>query len=171
MGILDDARAAAERAADHARETANQAAIVATHMATVTGAATSATMATLGDDEHQARMREISAQGVKSMRAGLAAALDHFDPSILAGIIVRAMALQEATNESLHGKRSPYRISGLTITAGLPPTISFAITRLPLDEELHEDAAAAAAIPDAAAAPDAATPSDAPPPAGTTSAG
>ncbi|HXR26589.1 MAG TPA: hypothetical protein VN771_01895 [Candidatus Baltobacteraceae bacterium] len=147
MGILDDARAAAERAAEHARETANQAAVVAAHMATVTGAATTATVSALGDDEHQARMREISAQGVKSMRTGLAAALDHFDPSILAGIIVRAMALQEATNESLHGKRSPYRISGLTITAGLPPTVSFAITRLPLDEELDEDASEAAASP------------------------
>ena len=150
MGILDDAREAAERAAEHARETANQAAVAAAHMATVTGAATSATVSALGDDEHQARMREIGAQGVRSLRSGLAGALDHFDPSILAGIIVRAMALQEATNESLHGKRSPYRISGLTITAGLPPTISFAITRLPLDEELHEDASAAVSTPDAA---------------------
>lgn len=139
MGILDDARAAAERAAEHARETANQAAIAAAHMATITGAATAGTVATLTDDEHEARMREMSAQGVKSMRTGLAAALDHFDPSILAGIIMRAMSLQEATNEALHGKRSPYRISGLTITAGLPPTISFAITRLALDEELDGD--------------------------------
>jgi hypothetical protein len=139
MGILDDARAAAERAAEHARETANQAAIAAAHMATITGAATADTVSTLTDDEHQARMRELSAQGVKSMRTGLAAALDHFDPSILASIIMRAMTLQEATNEALHGKRSPYRISGLTITAGLPPTVSFAITRLTLDEELHDD--------------------------------
>jgi hypothetical protein len=138
MGILDDARAAAERAAEHARETANQAAIAAAHMATITGAATADTIATLGDDEHQARMREISAQGVKSMRTGLAAALDHFDPSILAGIIMRAMSLQEATNEALHEKHSPYRISGLTITAGLPPTISFSITRLTVDAELHD---------------------------------
>lgn len=144
MGILDDARAAAERAAEHARETANQAAIAAAHMATITGAATADTVTTLTDDEHQARMRELSAQGVKSMRTGLAAALDHFDPSILAGIIVRAMTLQEATNASLRGKRSPYRISGLTITAGLPPTISFAITRLTLDEELHDEPPAAA---------------------------
>ena len=88
--------------------TANQAAVAAAHMATVTGVATADTVAGLGDDAHQARMREISAQGVKSMRSGLAPALDHFDPSILAGIIVRAMALQEATNESLHEKRSPY---------------------------------------------------------------
>ena len=141
MGILDDARAAAERAAEHARQNAKQAAIAAAHMATITGAATAATVATLGDDEHQQHMRELSAQGIKSMRSGLSAALDHFDPAILAGLIVRAMALQEATNESLHGKRSPYRISGLTITAGLPPTISFAITRLPVDEELRDDAA------------------------------
>jgi hypothetical protein len=139
MGILDDARAAAERAAEHARETANQTAIAAAHMATITGAATADTVATLTDDEHQARMREISAKGVKSMRTGLAAALDHFDPSILASIIMRAMTLQEATNEVLHAKRSPYRISGLTITAGLPPTISFSITRLAVDEERHPD--------------------------------
>jgi hypothetical protein len=130
--------------------TANQAAVAAAHMATVTGAATADTVAALGDDEHQARMREISAQGVKSMRTGLAAALDHFDPSILAGIIVRAMDLQEATNESLHEKRSPYRIGGLTITAGSPPTISFAITRQPLEEELHEEASEAAAASEAA---------------------
>jgi len=168
MGILDDARAAAERAAEHARLNAEQAAVAAAHMATVTGAAAADTVATLSDDEHQARMRELGAQGVKSMRSGLSAALDHFDPSILAGLIMRAMALQEATNDSLHEKRSPYRISGLTITAGLPPTISFSITRLAVDTEPHPASAAGAPAgsTDAGVAADAQVTADAQPGAG-----
>jgi hypothetical protein len=56
--------------------------------------------------------------------------IEKIDPSTLADLIVKATALQELTNRSLRGKGSPYRISEISISASIPPAVSFAIVRL-----------------------------------------
>lgn len=53
----------------------------------------------------------------------------------LAGLIVKATALQERTNDELRLKNSPYRIQEITVTASIPPNIGFTIARL-ADPEL-----------------------------------
>ena len=56
--------------------------------------------------------------------------IEKIDPATLAELIVRATALQEMTNASLRQKGSPYRIAEISISASIPPAVSFAISRL-----------------------------------------
>ena len=60
----------------------------------------------------------------------------HVDPAILADLVIKATAVQEIANRSLHEKGSIYRISEITITASIPPQIGFAIARSGDEAEL-----------------------------------
>jgi len=48
----------------------------------------------------------------------------------LAEAIMNALAKQEGINKVLEAKGSKFRVSDLTIELGLPPSISFTITRI-----------------------------------------
>ena len=68
--------------------------------------------------------------------------MERIDPGTLAELVIKATALQEMTNKSLRTKGSPYRIAEISITASIPPGVSFAISRLdeepePLDAEVR----------------------------------
>jgi hypothetical protein len=63
-------------------------------------------------------------------RRGVTTVIEKIDPSTLAELIVRATALQEMTNKSLRQKGSPYRIAEISISASIPPAVSFAISRV-----------------------------------------
>lgn len=63
-------------------------------------------------------------------RRGVTTVVEKIDPNTLAELIVRATALQEMTNRSLRQKGSPYRIAEISISASIPPAVSFAIGRI-----------------------------------------
>ena len=69
-------------------------------------------------------------EAVGMARRGVTTVIERIDPSTLAELIVRATALQEMTNTSLRQKGSPYRIAEISISASIPPAVSFAISRL-----------------------------------------
>ena len=75
-------------------------------------------------------------EAVGMARRGVTTVIEKIDPGTLAELIVKATALQEMTNKSLRTKGSPYRISEISISASIPPAVSFAISRL--DEEPEE---------------------------------
>jgi hypothetical protein len=63
-------------------------------------------------------------------KKGLATVIDKLDPGMMADLIIRTTALQEKTNQALRSKRSPYRIAEISISASIPPAVSFAIARV-----------------------------------------
>ena len=63
-------------------------------------------------------------------RRGLTTVIEAIDPRTLADLIVRATWLQETTNAALREKGSPYRIAELSITASIPPGVTFTIGRI-----------------------------------------
>jgi hypothetical protein len=63
-------------------------------------------------------------------RRGISTVVEKIDPGTLAEVIIKATALQEMTNKALRGKGSLYRISEVSISASIPPSVSFAIARL-----------------------------------------
>jgi len=63
-------------------------------------------------------------------KRGVTTVIERIDPATLAELIVKATALQEMTNRALRLKESPYRISEISISASIPPAVSFAIQRL-----------------------------------------
>ncbi len=69
-------------------------------------------------------------------RRGVTTVIEKIDPSTLAELVIKATALQEMTNTSLREKRSPYRISEISISASIPPGVSFAISRIDSAEEV-----------------------------------
>jgi hypothetical protein len=68
-------------------------------------------------------------EAVGMARRGVTTVIEKIDPGTLAELIVRATALQEMTNTSLRQKGSPYRIAEISISASIPPAVSFAISR------------------------------------------
>jgi hypothetical protein len=69
-------------------------------------------------------------EAVGLARRGVNTVVERIDPGTLAELVIKATALQEMTNKALRGKGSPYRISEITISASIPPGVSFAIGRL-----------------------------------------
>jgi hypothetical protein len=78
--------------------------------------------------------RELAHLGLSKARAGLAGVVERIDPGILADVVIKATSLQESANVALCHKGSPYRISGISITATIPPQVSFGISRVSVDE-------------------------------------
>src|SRR6476646_5509523 len=68
-------------------------------------------------------------------RRGMTTVVEKIDPTTLAELIVRATALQEMTNRALREKSSPYRIAEISISASIPPSVSFSIGRIGDDVE------------------------------------
>ena len=130
MSFIKRAREAAEAAAEQAQHAAGMAS---------KSAADPATQEKLGI---QAR----AAMG--AARRGVSTVVERIDPGVLADLIIKATALQETTNRSLRQKRSPYRIAEVSITASIPPGISFAISRI--DDNDDDDLAGGEAVSSAA---------------------
>ena len=63
-------------------------------------------------------------------KRGMNTVIEKIDPGTLAELVIKATALQEMTNKSLRTKGSPYRIAEISISASIPPAVSFAISRL-----------------------------------------
>lgn len=71
-----------------------------------------------------------SREAVGMARRGVNTVIERIDPGTLAELIVKATALQEMTNASLREKGSPYRIGEISISASIPPGVTFAIGRI-----------------------------------------
>jgi hypothetical protein len=74
-------------------------------------------------------------EAVGLARRGVTTVVERIDPGTLAELIVKATALQEMTNTALRKKGSPYRISEISISASIPPGVTFAIGRIDDDQE------------------------------------
>jgi hypothetical protein len=68
-------------------------------------------------------------------KRGMNTVIEKIDPGTLAELVIKATALQEMTNKSLRTKGSPYRIAEISISASIPPAVSFAISRIGDDVE------------------------------------
>jgi hypothetical protein len=77
-------------------------------------------------------------EAVGLARRGVTTVVERIDPGTLAELIVKATALQEMTNKALRQKSSPYRISEISISASIPPGVTFAIGRIDDDQETIE---------------------------------
>lgn len=122
-------------------------------------AAQAAAMAnrTAGDPATAEAVSRSAREAVGLARRGVTTVIEKIDPSTLAELIVRATALQEMTNTSLRQKGSPYRIAEISISASIPPAVSFAISRLgdePEEAVVGEVVSSAALVEQAADAGD-----------------
>jgi type II secretory pathway pseudopilin PulG len=116
MSFIKKAQEAAVQAAEVARARAQDAAAAANR--TATDPATAETLARGARD------------AVGMARRGVTTVIEKIDPATLADLIIKATALQELTNKSLRKKGSPYRIAEISISASIPPAVSFAIGRI-----------------------------------------
>jgi hypothetical protein len=117
VSFINRAREAAQAAAEQAQAAAGMATRTAQDPAT------------------QEKLGQQARSALGAARRGVSTVVERIDPGVLADLIIKATALQEATNGSLRQKRSPYRISEVSITASIPPGVSFAIGRLDIPEE------------------------------------
>jgi hypothetical protein len=90
------------------------------------GDAASAVSAKAHDPATQAKVKG----SITAVGRGARTMVERIDPGVLASIIIKATALQEKANASLRAKGSMYRIGEITVTASLPPGVSFAIERI-----------------------------------------
>ena len=118
MSFIKRAREVAEAAAAQAQQTAG----LATHAAS--------------DPVAHDKLGQQARSALGAARRGVSTVVERIDPGTLAELIIKATALQEMTNRSLREKRSLYRISEVSITASIPPGISFAISRIDEVEEV-----------------------------------
>lgn len=85
---------------------------------------------TANDPATQEQLSRSAREAMGMARRGMTTVVEKIDPSTLAELIVRATALQEMTNRSLREKASPYRIAEISISASIPPAVSFSISRI-----------------------------------------
>lgn len=121
MSFIKKAQEAAAQAAEVARARAQEAAAAANR--------------TASDPATQEAFARGARDAVGMARRGVTTVIEKIDPSTLAELIVRATALQEMTNKALRTKGSPYRIAEISISASIPPAVSFAIGRIGDDVE------------------------------------
>lgn len=102
-------------------------------------------------------------EGMNIGRKAASHAVNKIDPDALADVISIATTKQEQVNARLLARKSPYRIASISIGVTIPPSVSFAISRIgdiksedgsPIQSEMLE-AADIPSSPDAA--PDPAT--------------
>ena len=118
MSFIKRAREAAEAAAEQAQHAAGMATRSATDPAT------------------QEKLGQQARSALGAARRGVSTVVERIDPGVLADLIIKSTALQEMTNRSLREKKSPYRIAEVSITASIPPGISFAIGRMHEHDDL-----------------------------------
>jgi len=137
VSFIKKAQEAAAQAAEVARTRAQEAAAAANRTA-----ADPATADTLAKSARDA---------VGMARRGVTTVIEKIDPSTLADLIIKATALQELTNAALRKKGSPYRIAEISISASIPPAVSFAIGRIgDIEEEVLGDVVASSELVDQA---------------------
>ena len=134
MSFLQRAKEAAEAAASSAQQAAESA------------------RARASDPAMHERLGQQARDAVGQAKKSMATVVEKIDPSTLAELVIKATALQEKTNASLREKRSPYRIAEISITASIPPGVSFVISRIDEGEILSGTAVSSAelieALPD-----------------------
>jgi len=118
----------AQEAAAQAAETARLKAQEATGQATGAPGDAVTTQDMLGKSLSGAGASAREAIGMA--KRGMNTVIEKIDPGTLAELVIKATALQEMTNKSLRSKGSPYRISEISISASIPPSVTFAIQRL-----------------------------------------
>ena len=85
---------------------------------------------TANDPATREQISKSAHQAMGAARRGATTVIEKIDPATLAELIVRATALQEMTNQALREKSSPYRIAEISISASIPPSVSFSIGRI-----------------------------------------
>ena len=131
-----------------AREAAEAAAETAQHAAEAARTKAAEVGRTASDPAMHERMSRQAKEAVGQAKRGMATIVERIDPSTLAELVIKATALQERTNASLRDKRSPYRISEISITASIPPGVQFTITRIDEGEVLSGHAVTSAELID-----------------------
>ncbi len=112
---------------------AQEAAAAAAEQAQVAAGMASKTAA---DPATQEKLGQQARSALGAARRGVSTVVERIDPGVLADLIIKSTALQEMTNGSLREKLSPYRISEVSITASIPPGVTFAISRMDDKEEV-----------------------------------
>lgn len=123
MSFIKRAQEAAAQAAENARVMAQEAATAAGRTA-----ADPATQDKLSKGLSGAGAGAREAMGMA--KRGVTTVIEKIDPGTLAELVIKATALQEMTNKALRQKGSPYRIGEISISASIPPSVSFAIQRI-----------------------------------------
>jgi len=90
---------------------------------------------TANDPATQEQISRSAREALGVARRGMTTVVEKIDPTTLAELIVRATALQEMTNRALRERASPYRIAEISISASIPPSVSFSIGRIGDDVE------------------------------------
>jgi hypothetical protein len=88
------------------------------------------------DPATQEKLGQQARAAMGAARRGVSTVVERIDPGVLADLIIKSTALQEMTNNSLREKQSPYRISEVSITASIPPGVTFAISRMDDKDEV-----------------------------------
>ena len=135
MSFLQRAREAAAEGAQHAAEAARTRATEVGQKA--------------ADPAMHERLGRQAKEAMGQARRGMATVVERIDPGTLAELIIKATALQEKTNASLRDKKSPYRIAEISITASIPPGVSFVISRIDEGEILSGTSVSSAELIDA----------------------
>ncbi len=123
MSFIKKAQEAAAQAAEATRQKAQEAAAAAGRTA-----ADPATQDKIGKGLTGAGAGAREAIGMA--KRGVTTVIEKIDPGTLAELVIKATALQEMTNKALRQKGSPYRIAEISISASIPPAVSFAIQRV-----------------------------------------
>ena len=121
MSFIKRAQEAAAAAAEQAQQAA--------------GLATRAT----SDPATQEKLGQQARAAMGAARRGVSTVVERIDPGVLADLIIKSTALQEMTNKALRQKGSPYRIAEISISASIPPAVSFAIQRFGEPEDVVGD--------------------------------
>ncbi|HEX6139192.1 MAG TPA: hypothetical protein VF013_01865 [Candidatus Limnocylindria bacterium] len=134
MSFLDRAREKALAAGEHLRSAADQLGGTADDSTTEPERSLLDAGTTSGEVENpsgvtRAAAGDVVQRGLDSARHGLASLVERLDPRLLADVVIKATSVQERTNAALRDKGSPYRIDGISITATIPPQVSFSINR------------------------------------------
>ena len=135
MSFLQRAREAAEAAAGSAQQAAEAARTKATEVGR-----------SAQDPAMHERLGKQAKDAMGQARKGMATVVEKIDPATLAELVIKATALQEKTNASLRDKKSPYRIAEISITASIPPGVSFVISRIDEGEILSGTAVTSAEL-------------------------
>jgi hypothetical protein len=135
VSFLQRAREAAEAAAESAQHAAEAARTKAAEVSK-----------TASDPAMHERFSKGAKEAMGQARKGMATVIEKIDPSTLAELVIKATALQEKTNASLRDKKSPYRIAEISITASIPPGVSFVISRIDEGEILSGTAVTSAEL-------------------------
>jgi hypothetical protein len=124
VSFIKKAQEAAAQAAEATRQKAQEAAAVASR--TAADPATQEKLSKAGSGAREA---------VGMAKRGMTTVIEKIDPGTLAELVIKATALQEMTNKALRLKGSPYRIAEISISASIPPAVTFAIQRVGEPEE------------------------------------